>query len=55
MSKSIFKSKVFWFNVVTCGAHFLGYLPADIAGIVVPIVNVVLRYVTTEPVSVLPA
>ena len=52
MSKSIFKSKVFWFNVLSGAGTYLGYLPKDVAVIAVPVINLFLRYLTTVPVSV---
>jgi hypothetical protein len=63
MSKSIFKSKVFWFNlitIITVVAGSFGYTPdqnvVEAAGnlllLTAPIVNIVLRYFTTKPVTV---
>ena len=60
MSKSIFLSKTLWFNVlaviVLVAGHF-GYAefkPNDdlliLVGVLVPIVNVVLRKITKQPV-----
>lgn len=60
MSKSIFKSKTLWFNVlavIVLTASQFGYgdfKPSEdflaIAGVIVPIVNVLLRKITNQPV-----
>jgi hypothetical protein len=50
--KSIFASKTFWFNVVSLGATFTGYLPPKYAVVVVPVINVLLRMLTEQPVKV---
>ena len=51
--KSIFASKTFWFNVLTAGAGVLGYLPQNKYTLpVIGVVNVLLRYVTNQPVSI---
>ena len=52
--KSIFKSKVFWANVIGAAGHFSGYVPANVLAVVVPVVNVILRFVTSQPVTLLP-
>ena len=52
--KSIFKSKTFWANVLAAAGHFSGYVPANVLAVVVPVVNIVLRFVTSEPVTLLP-
>ena len=54
--KSIFASKTFWFNVLTAGAGFLGSgsLPSKWALPVAGIINIILRAVTSQPVSILP-
>ena len=49
--KSIFRSRVFWFNVLTCGAHFAGYIPVPYTVPAVALINIALRYVTVGPVS----
>lgn len=50
--KSIFASKTFWANVLTAGAGVLGYLPSNKYTIpIIGVVNVLLRYVTDQPVS----
>ena len=50
MSKSLFRSKTFWFNVVAAVAQY-GYavIPAEYAVPVVAVANVVLRWVTVGP------
>lgn len=55
MDKSIFASKVFWFNVgtalVAVGAGKFGFnLPVDWALGVNLVGNILLRFVTTQPV-----
>ena len=56
MSKSLFKSKVFWFNVLTAAAELSNILPlpAGSAVLVASVVNIGLRFVTAEPVHVVP-
>lgn len=56
MKKSIFKSRTFWFNVLSIGLASTGVLapfasPAVI-GTVTGVINVILRGVTDQPVSV---
>ena len=51
--KSLFRSKTFWFNVLVCTEHLVGYLPADVVVPITAITNVLLRMLTTEPVKVL--
>ena len=57
MSKSILRSKTFWFNVLTIVAQYSGQLPIPAAylPILVAVVNIALRYVTTNPVHVVSA
>lgn len=55
MSKSLFKSKTFYFNLLTFGLGYAGYLPAEYAGAVAAIGNIVLRLLTDQPVHVVPA
>lgn len=52
MDKSIFQSKVFWFNLLTLVATISGYLPAEYAAPVAAIVNIALRFVTSQAVTV---
>ena len=49
--KTILYSRTFWFNVVSLAATVAGYLPPDKAAIVLPVANVLLRLVTSSPVS----
>lgn len=49
MAKSIFQSKVFWFNVLTLAATVAGYLPQEYAVPAATVVNVLLRFVTDRP------
>ncbi len=56
VSKSLFASKVFWFNVFTAAAeltHVLPLPPGTVA-IAAAIINIGLRAVTDQPVHVLP-
>lgn len=63
--KSIFQSKVVWFNVLTIGvavATFFGYTPnqelfGQVTNILIissPVVNLILRYFTNKGVAILP-
>ena len=57
MSKSIFQSKTFWFNIVAAGVQFIpqvaNAIPQPWGAIVQSLANVVLRYITTQPVTIL--
>lgn len=64
MSKNIFTSKTFWLNALTIGGTILtggfGSIPALAAhpGVVTGVlagINIGLRVVTTDPVTILPA
>ena len=61
--KSIFKSKVFWFNgltIIVTVAGFFGYAPnpelaqgvSEKLLIIAPVVNIVLRAFTKKPVTI---
>ena len=56
MSKSILKSKTFWFQIMTIAAAIssAGVIPvsAETTAIIVGLINIALRAVTREPVSV---
>lgn len=54
MSKSLFRSKTFWFNVLTAGAALLDVipLPPEYTAVAVGVINIALRFVTTQPVHV---
>lgn len=56
VSKSLFASKTFWFNIVTAAVELSGVLPIPpgVAAAVVGIGNVVIRLLTDQPVHVLP-
>lgn len=52
--KSFLKSKTFWFNVVTAGTAYLGYIPAGATPYlpyVVTGVNVLLRFLSNQPIN----
>lgn len=51
--KSIFHSKTFWVNALALAAHSATELPPEYAVPVVAIVNILLRLLTEEPVSIL--
>lgn len=54
VSKSLFASKTFWFNLVTAAVELSGVLPipAGTAAAVMGIGNVILRLLTDQPVHV---
>lgn len=54
MSKSIFKSKTFWFNILTIAAEVAQVLPIPpgTLTVIAAVINVGLRTVTTDPVHV---
>lgn len=54
VSKSLFRSKIFWFNVLTATAGLLQVipLPPEYTAVGVGVVNVILRLVTDTPVHV---
>ena len=54
VSKSLFKSKTFWFNILTAAAELSQVLPIPpgILVIVASVINVGLRVVTDKPVHV---
>lgn len=56
MNKSILKSKTFWFQIMTIAAAIssAGVIPvsAETTAIIVGLINIALRAVTREPVSV---
>ena len=54
VSKSLFTSKTFWFQVLTAGASLLGIvpLPPEYIAVGVAVINVGLRLVTDKPVHV---
>ena len=54
MSKSLFSSKLFWFNVLTATAGLLGVipLPPEYVAVGTGVINIALRFVTTSPVHV---
>lgn len=56
MSKSLFKSRVFWFNVlsVSVAAATGGLVPPVAAVPIVSVGNVLLRLITTQPAHLVP-
>jgi hypothetical protein len=54
MNKSILKSKTFWFQVLSIAAAVSGVIPVDAetGAIIVGLINVALRAITREPVSI---
>lgn len=57
VSKSLFASKTFWFNVITAAVELSGVLPipTGVATAVVGIGNVLIRLLTNQPVHVVNA
>jgi hypothetical protein len=53
-TKSLFTTKTFWANILMGVLAVAEVLPPEWAAIVIPLVNLGLRYVTTEPVHVIP-
>ena len=55
-SKSILKSKTFWWNIVSAAAEYsqLLPLPPGVSVLVANAVNIGLRLITKEPVHVVP-
>jgi hypothetical protein len=49
--KPFWKSKTFWLNVLAVAAAYAGYLPVETAAWAVPLVNVLLRFVTNQGVT----
>ena len=56
MSKSLFTSKLFWFNLLTGAAALVDVipLPPEYTALAVALVNIGLRVVTKTPVHVVP-
>ena len=56
MSKGIWKSRMFWVNILTPAADLIGILPLPpgTVTLVLGIINVALRAITSTPVHVLP-
>ena len=54
VSKSLFTSKLFWFNVLSSAAALLGVipLPPEYVAVGTGVINIALRFVTTTPVHV---
>lgn len=54
MSKSLFKSKTFWFNIVTATLQLSQVLPLPVeyTALIVGVGNIALRFVTETPVHV---
>lgn len=52
MSKNLFASRVFWFNVLTAGAELTQVLPlpAGYLTLAASVINIALRFVTEKPV-----
>ena len=55
VSKSLWKSKTFWFNLLSAASTLAGVIPLDpqTATLVIAGINVGLRLITTGPVTVL--
>ena len=48
--KSIFKSKTFWFNIATAALSYQGALPQKAQVPVAVVGNIVLRFLTNQPI-----
>jgi len=57
MSKSIFKSKTVWINLLSAAIEVAGLLPipAGTAVVVVNVINIALRLITSQPVHLVHA
>jgi len=51
--KSIFASKTFWLNVLGIAATYGNFLPQKYAIPVIGVVNIVNRFLTSQPVNIL--
>lgn len=51
--KHFLKSKTLWLNFLTLAATLSGYLPPKWSAIILPIVNIALRIVTTQGITFL--
>ena len=54
VSKSLFKSKIFWFNLLTTAAELTQIIPLPPGALVIAsgVINIALRFVTDKPVHV---
>lgn len=59
MSKSLFKSRIFWANLLSAMAELsgvlTGFVPPGALTLATNFINVALRIVTSQPVTILPA
>lgn len=59
MSKSLFKSRIFWANLLSAAAELsgvlTGFVPPGALTLATNIINIALRLVTSQPVTILPA
>lgn len=53
-TKNILQSRTFWFNVATAAITYAGYLPPQYATYIVAVGNIILRFLTTQPVTLVP-
>lgn len=58
MSKSLFKSRIFWANALSAMAELSGalsgFIPPGALTLATNVINIALRLVTSQPVTVLP-
>lgn len=54
MSKSLFASKTFWFNIASALVYFSGALAPKFAVPLAAVGNIIIRVLTSQPVTVLP-
>ena len=59
MSKSLFKSGIFWANLLSAAAELsgvlTGFVPPGALALATNVINIALRLVTSQPVTILPA
>jgi len=59
MSKSLFKSRIFWANILSAAAELsgalTGFVPPGALTLVTNVINIALRLVTSQPVTIMPA
>lgn len=51
-SKPIYMSRTFWLNILGTAAMLTGYLPEQYGVPAMGVLNIVLRFLTTQPVTV---
>lgn len=49
--KGFWRSRTFWFNIITVAFHYAGFIPASATPSVLVVGNVALRLISSDPVS----